>query len=580
MTIRNRSKIDAGRPNSRGISRRDVLRASAAMIPAGIILRPWVAANAQTPSATFDYYVSPSGSDSNAGTLAAPWAITSLSLYSHTSNNVANCRSTAGKRVGFLPGTYDISSLMNRGAYSEATGALQLIGGTSTNMSYWGSSDSSGVYSPRTATLDAKGASGLFGGGHSSGPGVTRGPMIAHCGSYPSNYAVGFATVDGLRLTGGSFMGIRVGGGSSGDGPTITNPVVIQNCEFTGFGFNAGDALDNTNQAWLDHNTNAITYSNNWHHDNYGPHGTSNTNGDHFNAIQVWGFGGICTGTLVQYNTCVNSGNIYGKEGGIQGSIIQNNYVDMSMFTAENSVGIQDFTGNGQSTSGLTVGSVIRNNICIVYGGTPASWDTLGGISTLSSDSVGWMTPCQIYNNTIVNTSTSGALFGITQVNLGSAGVGAIQFYNNILYYPRGGSGSLNGVGNYRTNPHALALQDYNLVPSSGISWAISQNASPSSTLSTYSSMSAFSSGLAANGGISGAEAHSLAGTPTFVGTGTEAAQYKLASGSIGKGAGSTTGRGGGVATDMGAWGNGAAQIGCNFTSGTTVPNAPALKVS
>src|SRR5581483_5141586 len=35
---------------------------------------------------TFDFYISPTGSDSNAGTLLSPWAITSLQLISANAN--------------------------------------------------------------------------------------------------------------------------------------------------------------------------------------------------------------------------------------------------------------------------------------------------------------------------------------------------------------------------------------------------------------------------------------------------------------------------------------------------------------
>ena len=577
MTDRSRAKKSPYKSNCSDISRRDVLRAGASIIPACLILPAWLTANAQTTSTTFDYYISPTGSDANPGTLASPWAITSLTLNTKNAHNVANCHAQAGKRIGFLPGTYDLSGLMELGSNAEAVGALQLIGGSSSALTYWGSSDSSGNYSARTATLDAKGASGLFGGGRSTGPGVANGPMVSHCGAYPVNYAVGYATIDGLRFTGFSYKGVRIGGGSSGDGPTITSPVTVQNCEFTGGGFNSGDAVDNCDALWIDHNTNAVTVTNNWFHDS-APHTPGN--GDHCNAIIVWGFGGsVCTGTMIQFNTCVNAGNIYGKEGGIQGTTIQNNYIDVSMY-ASSAPGIQDFTGNGQGTSGLTATTVVQNNVVICHGGTAASTDNLCGISTLSGITVGWMTPVIIRNNTVVNASGSGALVGFTQVNASSAGVRQAKFYNNLYANPGGSGGSLNGWGNYRTNPQALALSDYNLNPASGVTWVLSQNASPGSTLASYSSNAAFAAGLAANGGISGAEAHSIAGTPTFVGTGTYAMQYQLASGSKGKGTGSTNGTSGGSATDMGAWGNGATQVGCNFAGGAKVPDSPSLTVS
>src|SRR5690348_3732393 len=56
----------------------------------------------------FDHYIATAangGSDTNLGTLASPWAITSLQ------GNNANNPKMAGKRVGLLPGTYPMSSL-------------------------------------------------------------------------------------------------------------------------------------------------------------------------------------------------------------------------------------------------------------------------------------------------------------------------------------------------------------------------------------------------------------------------------------------------------------------------------------
>ena len=573
MTDRSRVKMGAYKSNYAGISRRDILRATA-IIPASFIIPGWLPANAQTTTTKFDYYISTNGSDSNPGTLASPWAVTSMSLTAHNSNNVANCRLQAGKRIGFLPGTYDVSGIM----YNDpVSGALQIIGGSSSASTYWGSSDSSGNYSPRTATFDAKGSRGIFGGNHSTGPGVWDGPIVAHIGKYPATYAIGYAILDGLRFTGFSYKGVRIGDGSyeGGGVDLITNPVLITNCEFFGGGFNAGDSVDNCAALWIDANNHAVTANNNYFHDTVGHTAGS---GDHLNAIIVWGFGAICTGTMIEFNTCVNAGNIYGKEGGVSGTTIQNNYIDTSMFTA--AAGVQDFTGNGQGVSGLTATTTIQNNICIVNGGGTAAFESFGGISTLSLIDVGWMTPIIVRNNTVINTSGSGALVGFTQVNASSSGVGQARYYNNI-YVDHGSGGSLNGWGNYRTNPQALALSDYNLNPASGVTWILTQNASLGGAIGSYTSYSAFAAGLASHGGISGVEAHSLTGVPKFTGTGSFAAQYQLASGSAGKGAGSTTGVSGGAATDMGAWGNGATQVGCNFTSGAVkTPDSPALTVT
>jgi len=500
------------------------------MIPAGILLPAWLTANAQTASNTFDYYVSTTGSDSNPGTLASPWAITSLSLYSHTANNVANCKLTGGKRVGIIAGTYDVSALMPTN--DSSAGALQLIGGTSSASTYWASCDASGNYSPLAATLDAKGASGFY-GGHNGGPG-NEAPVISHVGIYPSTYALGYAIIDGIILTGFSYKGIRVGGLSSSDGPQITGPVTIQNCEFTGGGHNPGDGLDNAAAVWMDGIsgtwlvTNCLFYNN-------APWSAGNAN--HLNAIVV----GYCQGGTIQYNTVINAGSIYGKSFGSgttgtgdEGTILQNNYVDASMYSS-GSYGLEDFTG--YPAPGLTQTAIFRNNIVL------STFNALSGYSSTSNWPHGFTTPVQAYNNTFV-------ISGGTAIQIGMSNSSAVTIYNNICT----GSGT-----DVQLSGGTVAILDYNLASQS----------------------------------VSGGGSNDITGTPTFVGgTPTLPAQaYQLATGSAGKGAGRVGGTASGAAIDMGAWGGTdvntgqpISQIGCNLSAGaptpTAVPNAPILTVT
>jgi hypothetical protein len=566
--MKDRSRSDSAGSGAFAISRRDLLRMGGTMTAAGILLPKWVTAVAQTAPSTFDYYISPTGNDSNAGTLAAPWAITSLSLFSHTSNNVANCRATAGKRVGLLPGTYNISGMMYGGSSAEATGALQFIGGTSSNPTYIASCNASGAYSPRTATITAKSASGVYGGGISSGAGSWDGPMIAHNGQYPTNYATGNLVIDGLVLTGFSYKAIRIGGGSSGDGPTGFTNVTVQNCELTG-GNCSGNPIDNCAAIWIDCTTGAVV-QNNYIHDNIGP--TPNS-ADHLNAIIVWGTGGFVTsGTVIQFNTCVNAGSIFGKEISIQGTTVAYNYIDVSKYTAQvTAYGIQDFTG--APTTGMSQTTSIHNNIILSSG--------FGiGRSTLS-DNYGWSTPVNVYNNTIVLTNAAGGAGSALWMTAQGGGEGHVKVYNNI--YTGVGGGWMTA---FLTDPRGPAVWDYNLFKASGMSWALRTDGSLSSVLGNYSTLASFAAALAANGGIAGVDSHGVANdTPGFVGSGSLAAAYQLASGSPAQGRGSTTGTSSGSATDMGAWGNGATQVGCNFTAGSTtsgnpVPMAPTLSVS
>ena len=86
-------------------SRRDLLSRTAGVLCA-LALPQFVFRSALAQAAgSFDFYISPSGSDSNPGTQSSPWAITSLRDSSGNNSKIA------GKRVGLLPGTYNVASL-------------------------------------------------------------------------------------------------------------------------------------------------------------------------------------------------------------------------------------------------------------------------------------------------------------------------------------------------------------------------------------------------------------------------------------------------------------------------------------
>ncbi len=561
------------------LTRRDLLKIGGIAIPAAMVLAPWLSATAQTAAASFDFYISPTGSDSNPGTLAQPWAITSLKT---TSANFSKFDG-AGKRIGLMPGTYDVSGLMFNDA---VTGALQMPGGTSGTPNYLGSSDANGFYSPRTATLDAKGSTGLYGGHHSTAVGQWAGPIISHVGRYPATYTVGNLVIDGLVFTGFSYKCVRIGGASSGDGPVITAPVTIQNCEFYGGGFNTGDFGDNTVALWIDPfqptSGPGCLVTNNWFHDTVGQGGSSSM--DHLNAVIVWGFSTQCWSIEVSNNSCVRAGNIYGKEGGVNGCNVHHNYVDVSMYTSNGSSGLDDFMSGGGTFSGLTHPTTINNNVVVMAGNTPGGNSGIG-FPTLSQtaygSAYGWQTPVSIYNNTIICASGSaGPLAIMADAAQNGSGIGQVKVYNNI-YVNNGIGGSWNGYANFLTTPKSPAVWDYNLYPSSGAQWAIvpdanNQNLCASHTI--YTTAASFASAVASGGGISGVDSHSVGAAPTFANTGAYAERYKLASGSAGIGQGRSDGTAGGTPCDMGAWGNGAVWIGCNF--GYTGPEPPVLSVS
>src|ERR1700758_1600452 len=83
------------------INRRRVLKHgvyAALSAATAAILGRTVRAQGASPGG-FDFYISPTGFDSNPGTFEQPWAITALNTH----------RSAyAGKRVGLLDGTYNV----------------------------------------------------------------------------------------------------------------------------------------------------------------------------------------------------------------------------------------------------------------------------------------------------------------------------------------------------------------------------------------------------------------------------------------------------------------------------------------
>ncbi|MCB1596189.1 MAG: hypothetical protein KDI87_00605, partial [Gammaproteobacteria bacterium] len=58
-----------------GVSRRSVVKAGFAIPFAALLARP---ARVFAQQAGFDYYISPTGSNSNAGTEGSPWALSAL----------------------------------------------------------------------------------------------------------------------------------------------------------------------------------------------------------------------------------------------------------------------------------------------------------------------------------------------------------------------------------------------------------------------------------------------------------------------------------------------------------------------
>jgi hypothetical protein len=561
MIDRRRSNATGRGAGNRAVSRREILRIGGIFIPAAILLPKWMTANAQTTSTTFDFYVSPTGSDSNPGTVAAPWAITSLMNRSINANNQANFNKTSGKRIGFLPGTYNVSTQMQGDSF---TGAFQIDGGTSGSPTYYGSCNSSGQYSLGTATITALTSGGLPGGGLSY---PANGPILGGLTNTPRTG--GYVTIDGLRFTAFTYKAIRLGGVSSSDGPAITGDVHIQNCEFFGQFQQSGATTDNFACIWLDGTATGGTgnyiITNNYFHNNIG---VVSTGEQHLCSIFLFN----CANVQIIYNTGVNCGTLaWGKDHANQGTTVAYNYIDTTALSnGPQLYGFSDFTGSFSGTTGLTLTSTFHHNIVVTNG-----WGF--GLRGAAANEA-WETPVNIYNNTIV---MSGSPYPAIWANSRLGDTGHISIYNNIITGAADGS----GYKHITIGAQALSRIDYNGESSSTMSWRLIALGDGNATVASFTTALAFAAGVVSNGGVSGFEAHSVSNnSPQFTGinTGQLSTQYQLQAGSPFKGVGSTTGAVGGSACDMGAWGGGSppTQIGCNFSAPaapTAVPMAPHL---
>jgi hypothetical protein len=136
----------------------------------------------------------------------------------------------------------------------------------------------------------------------------------------------------------------------------------------------------------------------------------------------------------------------------------------------------------------------------------------------------------------------------------------AVNFYNNIICPSPGGNGGFNGDFNVPALS-LIANVDRNLYPSDPVYFGVGNSGS------TFTTLSAWQAATQAAGHSADANSHQA--NPDFVGSGTEAAYYILASGSPAL----TLAADGG---EIGAW-RGTSQVGCSFGGGTVVaiPDAP-----
>jgi hypothetical protein len=389
-------------------SRRDLLSRGAGVLCA-LALPQFAFRNALAQTAgTFDFYISPSGSDSNPGTQSSPWAITSLR------DSSGNNAKMAGKKVGLLPGTYNAASLTSgsdSGDYQRPV--LHIPAGTSASPTVVQS------VTPRAAIINFSNSSSV-----NSCIGQNTG-------------GAGRWTLDGVVINATGFNGSPIsyfpGGGNSG--------ATVQNCEIYGV---AATTVGNNYAGIFQQDANGSLIQNNYFHDIHKP-----SQPDHCHAFEEYS----CTNTQFLHNT------IMGCDTGIDGKVNDNNCTIAYNYFYNCPYGaIQGYDGDQNSTEAVNtfhhnvfdscgqqklvdVSSIPAQPV-VWYNNT--SYDTRSGsVATIDLRSTAGNT-VKFYNNVVVMTSNSGG--SRTGVVAFSAGGIASCDYNDYFFssYTSGwGQGSL-----------------------------------------------------------------------------------------------------------------------------------------
>jgi hypothetical protein len=496
---------------------------------------PGLIRTASAQSTGYDFYISPTGSDSNPGTQASPWSITAIN---------SKWTTYAGKSIGILPGTYNVYSLCQAGSFNQP--ALSVNGGTSGSPTLIQST------TPRAAILTAANPSG---GGYPTAECGILGQ--GQYGKAPPN--LGNVIIDGLYLTrsyqyGFAFYlagpsGVSGGAGVEG-GPT---GLEVRNCEVYDIG---GNDNDNVAAIFMQGYTGAWIHNNRFH----GVQPASNgENPDDVAGI----FSYYCRSNIYEYNTIYDCNNgIFDKFYPNGNHTWRYNYIESAGLYPQNAV----HGASGGKMSGDTL--TVHNNIMLCPNGN--GWD--GSLSnTLSSQNLVY------YNNTMVFGSGTTAIY----YPAAGASIAKVTNYNNV-YHINSGSPGYQGILGMIVS--SIQQSDYNLYGAIAASGKYLTMA-PTSAIGTPSGSYTLSQG---QGGL-GLDTHSVAVDPTFVkptlsATSLNPAGWALVAGTAGSASGSSPGRVGGVssgaACDMGAWGGASAptQIGCNFSAAT--PGPPVLTVS
>ena len=518
----------------------------------------------QTPvvlasGAPFDFYISPTGSDSNLGTLASPWAITSLVRNAVNSYNVANRAALAGKRVGLLPGTYAVYNLWitgvtnlsgnlatasssSYGTYSYTNPVLALPDGTSTSArTFVGASDSSGYQTigshPASITHAITASpSGTPGGGL---PGYYSGGLssqsIAIIGHDPRD-SVGHNQIYGIAISDSTNLVVSFYGSASNTSQSgaITD-CWLTNCLVYNCGGNEGN---NTGAVWFGGGASNSGVQNCIIHDCQipWPPATIGAIGTQHNCAGIFSEASI--NNLYEYNTVYNCNcAIYDKNQGNGGNTIRYNYLEVNGWNPYDCM--NDCAGG---YSGST--EKVYNNIFVLAPLTSNERSFYLGICT-DGPGANPLQNLQFYNNTCYVLSGGGAQVILTYQSPGS---GSVTNYNNIFVSAAPG---FYDTLNFNSTAGAIALSNYNAFIGGcggGNYFGLGTNGAPATN---YSFTSWKALGYDVNSFVQASES----GVFSSPGGAQNPTGYQLASGSPCLGAGRVGGTSGGAAIDQGAWG-------------------------
>lgn len=463
-----------------------------------------VSGTTNVASSGFDFYISPTGSDSNPGTLGSPWAITALNTKSAT---------YAGKRVGLLDGTYNTSALpASAGGF---TPALTVAAGDSTHQTVIA------AVNPRMAILDDTGNS------------VIR-PIIG-----AQNSVLSYITLRDLKIRGGNQNSVTFEMGS-GRGVGIR----IENCEVYNQSYSV---VDITPAIFLTALDDAVV-TNCYVHDI-----TNTSQASSAVGVQMYG----CKRTIIEKSTFDSTVYVAVHDKYASGSPRtdqQETVVRYNYFNA-NPIACWGFDNKDQTATPPSFPPYgpykIHHNVFENCG------DTLTNPGAFSAAS-----PMEFYNNTLIANGANS-----NGPNLHTLAVGdEPSYYNNIWYLSGASLGgwralvvSINGAGSAYTN-----AIDYNCYGPGSISWVTQTGLGyPFLGGGTHYIEQTTSSAWKS---ATGKDAHSLFSTNAdFTGTGSGPDRFKLNGTSPCLNAGRVGGVSSGAAVHAGAWDGTVTQIGKNW---------------